>query len=172
MSLTIASRPALVRLLQSPAHVRAIAVVRNERAHQLDLALDAAHDDAHTDQELAYAALSYLMDYLDPDGKSSDRTWPWPPEASRYRSRPEAFLNLTAAAALLLAEIERLMRLDPGLCVADPAPAATRGYNSECDADGLPRPAAEAPDWLAPTALALPWNSAGADLAPCHRKAA
>lgn len=70
-----------------------------------------AHDDAHTDGEMARAAASYAMTG---SGRWSvnlmlvPSTWPWSPKWFKPKDRRS---DLVRAAALLVAEIERLDRV-------------------------------------------------------------
>jgi len=67
------------------------------------------HDDEHDGGELALAAACYAT--ASPDGFSDLVQWPWEEEAWKPKDRRR---NLIKAAALLLAEIERLDRdVDP-----------------------------------------------------------
>jgi hypothetical protein len=59
----------------------------------------AAHDDAHADGEMARAAVSYI--------KGFPEAWPW---HSRWWKPKDERRNLVRAAALIVAEIERLDR--------------------------------------------------------------
>lgn len=120
------SRGALLRLTDAPEHARALQAVRQERAHQLDLGFDAAHDDLHRGQELAYASVAYLLQYVDPGGNPAARAWPWSEEQGKFRPREAALGNLVAGVALGLAELERILREEQapfGADVALPLPA-------------------------------------------------
>ena len=67
------------------------------------------HDDKHTNGEMAVAAACYAGDRRK-FNKASPTTWPWEEKwwkPKSYRS------NLIRAAALLVAEIERIDRLEP-----------------------------------------------------------
>lgn len=94
---------------------------------------DTAHDDEHTDSELAFAAATYCILCRVDDGIKScfgppeDRTgymrlametWPW----SLSDLKPHGHIrNLARAGALIAAEIDRLQRLP-----ADPPAGAGR----------------------------------------------
>lgn len=73
------------------------------------------HDDAHPEGELAMAAGCYALnaassltgDYIDPDATGVPVPWPWAPEWWKPKTTRE---DLVRAAALLLAEIERMDR--------------------------------------------------------------
>lgn len=87
----------------------AIIDVATERLRQQTAeGYDAGHDDRYTDDELPRAALCYLAQVFDPvpDG-AVPRLWPWPNEFWKPKARRS---NLVRAAALIVAEIERLDR--------------------------------------------------------------
>lgn len=66
---------------------------------------DADHDDEHVNDELATAAAVYA---LGPEYEKIDETlWPWHPDEPKFKDRRR---DLIRAAALLVAEIERLDR--------------------------------------------------------------
>lgn len=67
------------------------------------------HDDQHINYEMAHAAACYAFPEL--TKLVGVRTWPWAIESLKLRS-PRA--NYVRAAALLLAEIERLDRMEAG----------------------------------------------------------
>jgi len=63
------------------------------------------HDDDHDDGSLGKAAAVYAISF---PGFPTDMTyWPWPREAFKPKDRRQ---NLVRAAALLIAEIDRLDR--------------------------------------------------------------
>lgn len=68
------------------------------------------HDDEHGDGSMAKAAACYAL-HTEPAGNAGDylRFWPWDAEWWKPKDRRR---NLVKAAALLLAEIERLDRAD------------------------------------------------------------
>lgn len=105
----------------------AIADVIKERNRQINVErYDAAHDDEHTDGSLALAAVAYTIapptgadiTFHERTGARGEDIWPWSQAAFKPRSTRE---NLVRAAALLVAEIERIDRLtartkaEPGL---------------------------------------------------------
>lgn len=118
--------------------VQALLDVMAERDRQCEQErFDAAHDDAHRRGELIKAAVSYATNAvviaeliaggMDPakinqlsQSAGVPQTWPW----SREWWKPKgARRNLVIAAALLIAEIERLDRaavVPPGQNVTDP----------------------------------------------------
>lgn len=87
--------------------MKAIVDVMAERARQLDQ-FSTEHDDEHDRGELAAAAACYCLasqKLAISCGASS--LWPWEPQSFAPRTRRR---NLIKAAALLVAEIERLDR--------------------------------------------------------------
>lgn len=67
-----------------------------------------AHDDAHADGELSRAAATYALMDVHWDLRPG-RLWPWCFSWFKPRTRRE---NLVRAGALILAEIERLDRVE------------------------------------------------------------
>ncbi len=105
--------------LQLPAFVQALQDVMAERARQVaTCGWTADHDDRHQRGELASAAAAYAMNAAglvdrqhglpleDPQLFGFPRGWTWKPKSPRR--------DLVRAAALILAEIERLDRADDG----------------------------------------------------------
>lgn len=91
-------------------HSAAIAIeVLGERTRQMSQeGWTLAHDDSHTDGEMALAAACYASEvHPDPDVPPAD--WPWDDEWWKPKDRRR---NLVRAAALLVAEIERLDRAE------------------------------------------------------------
>jgi hypothetical protein len=95
-------------------------MVEAERRRQRDfLGYDAAHDDQHDRGELVQAAICYAAN--EPVYKKEDLPpgrivfsdlWPWPlGRPPRGGSASVQVQRLTEAAALLVAEIERLQRI-------------------------------------------------------------
>jgi len=79
--------------------------VINERVRQLEgEEWDYTHDDQYTHRELCRAAIAYAND----DGLTDPTDWPWGKDDWKPKSYRE---NLVRAAALLIAEIERIDRL-------------------------------------------------------------
>lgn len=90
------------------SNLQAAINVVDERVRQLEAEeWDYAHDDQYTGRELANAAICYIMD------EGTDRKplyyWPWGDDDWKPKSYRE---NLVRAAALLIAEIERLDRAE------------------------------------------------------------
>lgn len=80
--------------------------IEQERQRQVvDEGYDYDHDDAHSTGELALAAASYAVRDLLPG--SSISLWPWHPAAFKPKDHRS---NLVRAAALIVAEIERIDR--------------------------------------------------------------
>lgn len=65
-----------------------------------------AHDDEHVNHEMAHAAACYA--YPELTALTGVKTWPWEPGWLKVRDHRA---NCVRAAALLLAEIERLDRI-------------------------------------------------------------
>lgn len=77
--------------------------VIDERVRQLEAEdWDHAHDDEYINRELSSAALCYIQE-------CTTNWWPWGDDDWKPKSRRE---NLVRAAALLIAEIERIDRLE------------------------------------------------------------
>lgn len=89
----------------------ALVDVATERRSQIEAEnWTPAHDDEHTDGQLAHAAISYAMWATQPCGMeltSPPAWWPW--ENAWWKPK-DVRRDLVRAAALLLAEIERLDR--------------------------------------------------------------
>jgi len=99
-----------------------------ERQKQLKVkGYDAAHDDEHDDGALALAAASYLLTDFgvsvftsnvvaglqNLDGVPLLHLWPW--TMTDYKPSTVRLRNLTRAAALIQAEMERELRIEHGL---------------------------------------------------------
>lgn len=88
-----------------------------ERLRQMDVeGWTPEHDDVeHKNGELALAAWSYLTECAafggDPCGDEPPDGWPW--DASWWKPSPDAVRNLEKAGALIAAEIDRLLRIEP-----------------------------------------------------------
>ncbi|GAB1361814.1 hypothetical protein MASR1M32_10500 [Rhodobacter sp.] len=67
------------------------------------------HDDQHVDSEMAAAAACYAIATVEGDGpdQPAPLNWPW---MDRWWKPKDARSNLVRAAALIIAEIERLDR--------------------------------------------------------------
>lgn len=95
-----------------PNFIRAIHLIGAERGRQLELGYTADHDDAHDASELAAAAACYAYPRLVlrfRDGQPSASWWPWdgspPQDLGQDRTA-----DLAKAGALILAELERILR--------------------------------------------------------------
>jgi hypothetical protein len=89
-------------------HTRASIDVVDERVRQLIAEeWDYAHDDQYTDGELAEAAVCYAI--AEKEDIEPPFTWPWGADDWKPKSYRE---NLVRSAALLIAEIERIDRLE------------------------------------------------------------
>lgn len=87
-----------------------------ERSRQRSMeGYDDAHDDGHEDFSLSNAGIAYIRDAVSRGNgsagfhESPPGEWPWSPSDWRPKSIRR---NLVVAAALLIAEIERLDRLE------------------------------------------------------------
>jgi hypothetical protein len=88
----------------------AMTAILGERRRQLEvLEMTPARDDTYTDGELARAGAAYALSAVKDFGITAEIIWPWHIDtfkpAGRMRRR-----NLVKAAALIIAEIERLDR--------------------------------------------------------------
>lgn len=90
-----------------PVHDVLIEVARERRRQIAEKGYSSAKDDRHTDGELVEAAIWYLEEAY--DMLETGISWPWPNWQTPGRTQKEA---ITKACALLVAEIERLDRLD------------------------------------------------------------
>jgi hypothetical protein len=108
-------------------------MIMSERARQVDIkGYDEAHDDDHSEGELALAAIAYAAPdrvYLrivnEPDRIMFEDPWPWDEDADNRRNEAGQIASnslsyqtienridqLAVAGALLAAEIDRLLRL-------------------------------------------------------------
>lgn len=89
----------------------ALADVVTERRRQIEIEnWTPAHDDEHTKGELAHAAIAYAMWATQPGEMelSSPPAW-WPWDLSWWKPK-DMRRDLVRAAALLLAEVERMDR--------------------------------------------------------------
>ena len=86
-----------------------IELITVERQRQIDQEnWTAEHDDEHEGNELAYAAGSYLLDFIEPKGDHY-KLWPW--DRQYFKPTPEdPIRQLTKAGALIAAEIDHLQR--------------------------------------------------------------
>lgn len=86
--------------------------VYSERRRQVDREGWAPqHDDEHDEGEMAFAAAAYATYQDDPASNYVPGLWPWAAEWWKPTTRRR---NLIKAAALIIAEIERLDRLQGG----------------------------------------------------------
>jgi hypothetical protein len=76
----------------------------SERLRQIEKGFTPEHDDGHRNGELVQAACSYAL-----GRHTGSYYWPWENEAWHPEDQRR---NLIKAAALILAEIERLDRLE------------------------------------------------------------
>ncbi len=103
---------------KSPAQSRAITDIARERHRQIsDEGWSSEHDDEHMRGTLAQAGTCYaLRAFTDVDGLSRrpptdwPMDWQWKPKTMPNSCKPDARRNLIIAAALVVAEIERLDR--------------------------------------------------------------
>ena len=91
-----------------PIHDILIEVASERRRQIVEKGFSSAHDDQHGDRELSKAAC-WLIDDAS-EVLYEGLIWPWPESAPRQRHAPRQ--SLIQACALLVAEIERLDRLD------------------------------------------------------------
>lgn len=116
-----------------PAAMHALHAVMTERRRQMMAeGWTARHDDEHRDGSMARAAAAYALvgssdgrkvgDELTPN--ITERLWPWDRAWWKPKDRRR---NLVRAAALLIAEIERIDRAAPGVAPTDqPQPEKTK----------------------------------------------
>jgi hypothetical protein len=91
--------------------------IATRRRRQIDKGYDAAHDDAHDKGEIAMGAAAYCISSVkyEGNGRPGYKTIPqwappfWPWERDQFRPT-NARDNLIDAAAMIVAEIERLDR--------------------------------------------------------------
>jgi hypothetical protein len=82
----------------------AIQEIAAERGRQIEVeGWPPEHDDAHDENQLAYAAACYAV------GMPMDGYWQW--DASWWKPGPDRRRRLVKAGALIVAELERLERL-------------------------------------------------------------
>lgn len=98
----LAAQPALAEHESLTDAARDVLAERQRQIEELGWLHD--HDDEYEQRELAVAASCYAVAN---SGATMPPEWPWPPEWWKPRDRRR---NLVRAAALLLAEIERLDR--------------------------------------------------------------
>lgn len=94
----------------------AVELIQEERIRQIQVeGFTAEHDDLHEEDELANAAACYAMNYRIADREIWDKplvdyVWPFAPDW--YKPEPSRIRNMVKAASMLVAEIERLQRID------------------------------------------------------------
>jgi len=86
------------------------ALIARERIRQItEEGFSASGDRSHTGNELAWGAYAYLerasQDRLPQDDPSTPHVWPW--KKGQWRPKGSRIRNLTIAAALIAAEIDR-----------------------------------------------------------------
>lgn len=85
------------------------ALVIAERERQVSVeGYTSDHDDAHEARELRWAAISYASAS---NSFASDHHWPWP---DGFKPSDDYLVNLIKAAALLIAEGDRVLRSRSG----------------------------------------------------------
>lgn len=119
-ALTQAPAPTLTGEVETPApvtHLRGLADAIAERVRQIEAeGWTTEHDDSHEHGEMARAAAAYCLGQHELMGRVQDgkrflpwrsMIWPWSKEWWKPKTRRE---DLIRAAALIIAEIERLDR--------------------------------------------------------------
>lgn len=97
---------------EAPTPIELIARERSRQVAQEDRTL--AHDDEHTDGELADAAACYAAPEIFRDSTISGVPRAWPFDAASWKPTPDDRVReLVKAGALIVAEIERLQRASP-----------------------------------------------------------
>lgn len=91
---------------------RTIDMLKAERERQVAKGYDAAHDDEHEDGAIAFAALAHLAAAVG-EQSTADCYYPWG-MGFRERDDDTKLSLLTSAAALIVAEMERMMRKEGG----------------------------------------------------------
>lgn len=99
---------------QSSSSARSVLTsVYNERLNQIfNNGYDANHDDMHGNAELLYAAVTYLLAAVQPDVADHIVQTYWPFELEYFKPSVIPQKMLTVAAAFVVAEIERINRLE------------------------------------------------------------
>jgi hypothetical protein len=95
------------------AEETALRLVTTEMERQVSLGFDPDHDDCHTDGSLAKVGILYARAAL------GEQIIGWPREWTRPRPGSPPLRSLTKAAALILKEIARQLRLPQPLPPAD-----------------------------------------------------
>ena len=107
--------------MRTPAEIAAAVIA--ERKRQVEVhCFDSAHDDFHVKGELGMAAACYAAPesiyVLDVNGYHP-YAWPWDPQWDNTGKHPRK-CQLEIAAALILAELERLERVEAAACKEEP----------------------------------------------------
>jgi hypothetical protein len=93
-----------------------ISEIACRRRFQIAKGYDAAHDDKHVNGEIALAAAAYCLSAAQHPGKGIRQTPTWVPPAWPWHREQFDFVDarssLLDAAAMIIAEIERLDRKD------------------------------------------------------------
>jgi hypothetical protein len=105
----------------------AIHLVATERARQIGgEGYTPEHDDTHTAGELADAAAAYAAPWVKPEGVRLPNAWPLDWDPSWWKPSPDDRVReLVKAGALIMAEIERLLRARA--MAAEPTSEVARG---------------------------------------------
>jgi len=109
--------------------------VATERAKQISKGFDASQDDRYTENELVKAANVYALNVTGDDAAIGWLPWPWDVEAFRPEGRRA---DLIKAAALLVAEIERMDRAVAAKTSGTIDPVIPEGFNAWRGDDDLP----------------------------------
>lgn len=85
-------------------------LIAKERSRQItEEGWSESHDDSHEGNELAWAAATYILDLIHPEGEHY-KLWPW--DSQDYKPTPDnPIRQLTKAGVLIAAEIDRLQRI-------------------------------------------------------------
>lgn len=94
----------------------AIKRILHERQRQIEIGWTLEHDDQHVKGEIAWAAVCYaapgeVRRHVSPYAHFDP--WPWEPEADK-RDKHDRLQQLTIAGALIIAELDRLLREHDG----------------------------------------------------------
>ena len=99
----------LQRLIDSASRSAGVAAISEERHRQITAeGWTAEHDDAHQDDQLVMAAVSYLEYSPELCGPEPPATWPW--DAEWWKPSANHIRNCEKAGALIAAEIDRRLR--------------------------------------------------------------
>lgn len=91
-----------------------IDLIAEERSRHQSIGYDAAHDDVHREAELSRAGVCYAnLGWLGPLGYYANHAPPdWPFEPQFWKPSSDPVRNLVKGAALIAAEIDRLLRIE------------------------------------------------------------